>query len=244
VTVRFAEHNWRQVARRLESDCRVVIPLGATEQHGDLSLTSDTNFIERLTHAACTAAGVLMTPAVPFGCSAFAATFPGSISMRTRTMALVIEDLVDCLYRQGFRRLVFVTGHGGNEAITGVLSEVMLDRPCLVIDYLNGWRGMTDTIRRIERERGLPRTEHAAWHEALAFNVVAPVAEQVYPQSADPDFPGFPLNPRTARHYMSDGVQAGLSVLPDEKLMQEMFDACVADLTVTLRTIPATIPER
>jgi creatinine amidohydrolase len=242
--VSFERLAWRDVEERLRTDCRVVLPLGATEEHGDLSLCADLNFVTRLTERAGERAGVLVAPPVPFGCSAFAVNFPGTISLRTRTLCLVLEDMIDCLYRQGFRRLVFVTGHGGNEVITGVLSEAAIDRPHLATYYVNGWRAMTSTIREVEAQLSLPRTEHAAWHEVLPFNVVKPVSTKVYHPTDHPDFPGFPVNPRTARTHMADGVQGGLSVHDDPDLVSRLFDDCVTDLVETLRSLPPTPPEQ
>ncbi|WP_131738037.1 creatininase family protein [Actinomadura roseirufa] len=239
----FGELSWSDLEARLAVDCRVVLPLGATEEHGELSLTADTNFVDRLTETACERAGVVRAPVMPFGCSAFAITFPGTISMRTVTMSLVITDMIDSLYRQGFRRLVFVTGHGGNEVITGILSEAAIDRPGLATYYVNGWRGMAAGIAEFEAALGLPGAEHAAWHEAFDFNVVKPFSGEVHQPSDSPDFPQFPVNPRTARRYMPSGVQAGLSRHDDPTMMSKLFDACVTDLVSTLNSLPAAPPE-
>jgi creatinine amidohydrolase len=106
--IEFSRLTWIDIEERLADDKRVVIPLGATEEHAYLSLATDTIVAEKVSKEACQRANVLLAPAMPFGCSAFAINYPGTISMRTQTMCNVVEDIIDCLYRQGFRRLIFV----------------------------------------------------------------------------------------------------------------------------------------
>lgn len=242
--VRFAELTWFDVENRLERDCRIVVPLGATEQHGYLSLATDTVFAERVVHDAAKQASVLVAPALPFGASAFTINYPGTISLRTTTISQVVEDVVDSLYRQGFRRIVFVTGHGGNEVITGVLSELTLDRPRLALYYVNAWTGMKPLIQQVELEQNLPKSEHASWHEDFPFTRVGAMPKGVasFPKSAD--FPSFPLNARTARHHLCEGVVSGLFTVDNDEVMQMMYDACVAHLVELLNSLPLAAPMR
>ena len=236
--VRLAELSWMDVADRVAEDTRIVVPLGATEEHGYLSLLTDTLFADRVTAGACARAGVLVAPPLPFGCSSFAVTFPGTISLRAVTMCHVIDDVVDCLYRQGFRRVVFVTGHGGNEVITGVISEAHLDRPRLNVYYRNAWAGMDAEIRSAEAAHDLPRTEHAAWHEVFPFTRVGAVPEtrKDFPQSVD--FPLFPLNARTARRVLDDGVVSGSYVRDDDEQAERRVQLCVDELARFLEALP------
>ena len=236
----FAELSWMQVKERLRHDTRVVLPLGATEEHGYLSLATDSLFVDRVTRAACERVGVLRAPVLPFGCSAFAVCFPGSLSLRTETLCQVVEDLVDCLYRQGFRRLIFVTGHGGNEVATGVLSEAQLNRPQLTVYYRDGWRGMKETVQRVNHERGWPDAGHASWYEGFLFARVGeiPDGENSFPEDAD--FPSFPLNPRTARRHLAEGVQSGRFDAGDPELMDRLLEEATDDLARFLHQIPPT----
>ena len=239
----FAELSWMQVEERLRHDCRVVLPLGATEEHGYLSLATDSLFVDRVTRAACKQARVLRAPVLPFGCSAFAVRFPGSLSLRTETLCRVVEDLIDCLYRQGFRRLIFVTGHGGNEVATGVLSEAQLDRPQLVVYYQDGWRGMKATVERVNQEREWPDAEHGSWYEGFPFARVGeiPDREKCFPK--EPDFPPFPLNPRTTRMHLPEGVQSGKFDANDLELMDRLLADATGDLARFLRRIPLVPPQ-
>lgn len=241
--VDFADLAWLDVAEWIKRDTRVLLPLGATEQHGSLSLGTDLLFVDCVTRRACERSGVLRAPTLPFGASAFATRFPGTLSLRTATICEVIEDLVDCLYRQGFRRLVFATGHGGNEVITGVLSEVTLDRPRLAVYYRDAWQGLKPLVKQINRERGWPDAGHASWYEAFAFNRVGEIPDEERTFPMNPDFPPFPLNARLAPEHMGAGVESGRFDARDPELMDRLLEAAIADLAEFLAAIPAEAPE-
>lgn len=101
----------------------VLLPLGATEQHGPcLPLGTDS------TIAAAVAAGVAddladrgmtvaVAPVVPYGASGEHQSFAGTCSIGTEALVFVLVELARSL-RTWVGRLVFVNGHGGNlEAI-------------------------------------------------------------------------------------------------------------------------------
>ncbi|WP_433034422.1 mycofactocin biosynthesis peptidyl-dipeptidase MftE [Actinomycetospora sp. CA-053990] len=88
----------------------LLVPVGATEQHGPhLPLGTDTAI------AATVAArsGHPVAPALPYGASGEHESFPGTVSIGTETLAAVIVELGRSACRFA-RRLVLVNGHGGN----------------------------------------------------------------------------------------------------------------------------------
>ena len=88
----------------------LLVPVGATEQHGPhLPLGTDTAI------AATVAArsGRPVAPALPYGASGEHESFPGTVSIGTETLAAVIVELGRSACRFA-RRLVLVNGHGGN----------------------------------------------------------------------------------------------------------------------------------
>jgi creatinine amidohydrolase len=110
-----------EIRRRAEADATVVVPIGATEQHGP---HLPTMVDHRLAfEVACRAARiaaerrpVLVTPVIPFGMSEHHLSLGGTITLDYATMSAVIGCVVDSAVRQGFRRLFVLNGHGGNVA--------------------------------------------------------------------------------------------------------------------------------
>lgn len=67
----FADLNWMDVERYLQHDDRVILVVGATEQHAYLSLTTDNQIPLNIARAAAKRSNVLIAPAVNFGVSPY-----------------------------------------------------------------------------------------------------------------------------------------------------------------------------
>src|SRR5213082_4170135 len=118
-----------QLEAYLANDDRIVLPIGSTEQHAFLSLATDNILAERVAVEAAEPLGVPVLPVLAYGLTPyFAAGYPGSPTLRLETFLAVIRDLLDSLYRQGFRRFLIVNGHGGNTPAGSLAREWMAAR--------------------------------------------------------------------------------------------------------------------
>jgi creatinine amidohydrolase len=100
----------------------VVLPIGATEQHGPhLATGTDYFTVEGLARDAARVAAasipVIVTPALPFGSSDHHLPFGGTLSFSTETYYRVLRELLLSLVTDGFRRIFLVNGHGGNHEL-------------------------------------------------------------------------------------------------------------------------------
>jgi creatinine amidohydrolase len=146
-SILFAELTRTDLAA-LAPEALVVVPLGATEQHGP-HLPTGTDFFHAewvARDAAKHAAGsipIVVTPTLPFGSSEHHFPFGGTISLSTTVYYDAVTAIVESLVRDGFRKIFLVNGHGGNhELIQLVARDVALRRPVAVAAcswWLAGW---------------------------------------------------------------------------------------------------------
>lgn len=108
---------WPKVAA-LSKDTPVVIPIAALEQHGrHMPVFTDSMLLAEVLRRVKTARineRVLFTPLMWLGNSHHHLDFPGTLSAAPRGYMDMLIDLAENMIFHGFRRIVFVNGHGGN----------------------------------------------------------------------------------------------------------------------------------
>ncbi|MHC1784063.1 MAG: creatininase family protein [Anaerolineaceae bacterium] len=216
------DQSWMDVKKYLEVDDRLILILGACEQHGYLSLLTDSRIPQALADAASEKAGVLVAPALNFGISPYFLTYPGTISLRTSTLLDVAEDLVRSVYGYGFRRLLVLNGHGGNDAVTGRLVELSNELIGLQIAWYAWWE--SHSVGEIAIRNGI-KPAHANWVEAFPFTRVGELPEG---EKIPPSFQGL-LDAEETREAYGDGVFGGKYKVEDG-VMDEIFSACLKDI--------------
>lgn len=107
---------WEEVGAGVEAgSSTLLIPLGATEQHGPhLPLDTDSRIARALAEAAAARiAGAVAAPVLPFGSSGEHQAFAGTLSIGAATTEQVLIELGRSA-TETFDRLLFVNAHGGN----------------------------------------------------------------------------------------------------------------------------------
>lgn len=100
----------------------VIVPLAATEQHGPhLPVYTDTMICEYIVRKSIEQAAdvmpILMTPVLSIGCSEHHLNFGGTISFSASTYQNMLYDITNSLVKDGFTKIIFLNGHGGNAQI-------------------------------------------------------------------------------------------------------------------------------
>jgi creatinine amidohydrolase len=138
--MRIADMDWRMVEDWVRNDDRAILPIGSTEQHAGLSLMTDAILAERVSVEAAAPVGVPVYPAIPFGLAPYFQSYPGSVTLRVETLIAVVRDVLDSLKRSGFRRILVVNGHGGNQPAAALAQEWMMDNPDCRVRFHDWWR--------------------------------------------------------------------------------------------------------
>lgn len=222
---RLADLNWQQVEAYLGRDTRVVVPLGSTEQHAGLSLSVDTILAERIALEAAEPLGVLVYPVLPYGVAPYFAAFPGTVTLRLETYFAVLEDLLVSLERTGFRRVLFVNGHGGNSPAEAVINEWVSARPEMQVKFHNWWRAPA-TWRAVQAVD--PHASHASWMENFPWTRLAGTVQPTTPKPMVDTGTLHSLSPADARALLGDGSFGGAYERPDE-VMRRLWEVGVEE---------------
>ncbi|GAA4665532.1 creatininase family protein [Gordonia humi] len=115
-----------EIAAAVNSGTRtVVLPLGATEQHGPhLPLSMDALHADELALRIAGRLGdALVLPTVRVGYSPHHLGFVGSLSVRASTLEAICEDYLSPLAEYGFKRAILFSGHIGNYPVMREFEE-------------------------------------------------------------------------------------------------------------------------
>ena len=111
-----------------------VLPVGSFEQHGShLPLITDTAIACIIGQAVSEAHSLFLLPPITISCSHEHADFAGTVSISASTLTLVIEDILASLESQGIRKLIMISGHGGNYVLSNIAQQTNVAEPRVLL---------------------------------------------------------------------------------------------------------------
>lgn len=102
----------------LSKDTPIIFPVAALEQHGGhMPLFTDSLLLGEIVRRSAERLGdrVVWAPLMWLGNSDHHLDFPGTLSAAPRVYLDLLNGLAENFIQHGFRRLVFINGHGGND---------------------------------------------------------------------------------------------------------------------------------
>ena len=225
--------NWFQVEEYLARDDRLVIPLGSVEQHAYLSLGVDRILSQRVSLEAAEPLGVLVMPSLPYGLTPYFGAYPGSPTLRVETYRSLLRDLLDSLSEQGFRRFLFVNGHGGNDGGRDAVLAWAAEHPPCAVRWHNWWAGEQTraVVDSIDAD-----ASHASWFENFPWTRLAGVE---LPREKKPmaDIAKMrALDPAAVRELLGDGSLGGLYERADADVLR-VWEAGVAEVRAQIEQL-------
>jgi creatinine amidohydrolase len=220
--MRFEDLNWMDVEEYLKNDDRLILVLGACEQHGYLSLLTDVKIPQALADAASKKTGVLIAPSVNCGVSPYFLKYPGTISLRSSTFSSLLEDIVSSVHGHGFRRILVLNGHGGNDGARNVMVELANQLQGLKVTWYSWWT--SEKVLEVAHKKEL-KSSHAGWIEAFPFVRVGDLPDE---DKIIPSYQGL-LNAQETRDVYGDGMFGGVYRV-DDHIMNEIFTAALEEV--------------
>lgn len=131
-----------------------ILPVGSIEQHGPhLPLATDLIIAEEIAKKVSEQVDAYLLPTLPYSCSKEHLGVPGTISLRSTTLLILLVDIVQSLEQSGVKYLGVIYWHGGNfqvfkkyEATSKSIRKHVLEesgieeREKLEVEFLNPWK--------------------------------------------------------------------------------------------------------
>jgi len=228
--MRVSESNWQQIETYLKTDDRAILPLGSTEQHAGLSLSVDSILSEKVAADAAAPFGIPVFPVVAYGITPYFLSYPGTISIRQETYISLVRDILDGLRRQGFRRILIVNGHGGNQPAGSLAIEWMADNPDTAVKFHNWWNA-PKTFAKVQEIDTV--ASHASWMENFPWTRLEGVKQPTQQKPMIDLARMRVMSPDAVKAYLGDGNFGGYYERPDEE-MQAIWDVAVQETRALL----------
>ena len=162
---------------KLDRNIPVLLSISATEQHGaHLPLATDRLIGEHFAKTIHEAIPdkVLILPSVGIGCSTHHMNFSGSLTLSHQTFKNQVVDIIESVIHHGFKKIVLLNSHGGNQGIGQVIIEKLGHKHKEAHFVLaTWWHIAADELNKIT-ESGKGGTGHAGEFETSLMYKIAP----------------------------------------------------------------------
>jgi creatinine amidohydrolase len=253
-----AECTLPDVEAHLRENAKVIVPVGATEQHGPHApFGTDAILATEASVRLARRIGALVAPALSYGVSGDHRGYAGVPYVTPSTMTALVQDVVVSLAEGGFREIILVNGHYTNSiALHAAIMEIGDRVPVGTIIFpFNYWDALPpeQLTEYLGAEVGL----HANIGETSA--VMAIDESLVDLDKAAREYPAFPSEPTPAMisaYFFSArgtlprasrsgvwGDPSGSTAERGRRYLDQIEEACVR-FVAEVEALFAAFPER
>ncbi len=181
----------------LDRNLPVILPIGLVEAHGPHLATSvDMDAASYFARRIAENTGSILLPLLPYGFADEMAEYTGTLGVCAETLTAVITDLSSHLCAHGFKRQIFLSGHGANKLPAELaLYRIWKKYPDLQAVYWNYWT-----------EAGFTKIAHADKGETEIALAVGTKAHMDRVQDFKVNKPWYRIRSRHALNPISGGV--------------------------------------
>jgi creatinine amidohydrolase len=222
----------------IDRDTPVLIPVAALEQHGrHMPVFTDSLLLGEIVRRAheTVADQVLLAPLMWLGNSHHHMDFPGTLSAQPRVWLDLLDGLIDNFVVHGFRRIVVINGHGGNDVpsrqVTFEIRQRYRDRRDLLLLCATYWN-LADPPAIISDLRQGAMGHACEWETSMVLRL-APELVNKHHEVPEIEF-GNPFLPASRAWVMPDrsvpghvGFPADATAEKGEQLFQLFADGLV-----------------
>jgi creatinine amidohydrolase len=176
----------------------VLVPVGTIEAHGATGLGTDNQIPLSIAERVAERVNALIAPTIHYGITKTLLPYPGSLTVLPETFERYVAEVTASLADAGFRRIVFINGHGGNtETLKNVSVHLFREKQVysmvidwwtlcaeeikLVYGHVGGHAGTDETaLVQVDHPEDVRRQDYS---KDLAFTVQPGLATMPFPGS-------------------------------------------------------------
>lgn len=151
---------WNQItsdelAHMPKDETVILFPIGSIEVHGPhLPLGTDGLVIEKIAEmAAARQPPALVLPTLDYAYVNENTHFPGTVTLSAKTLISIVEEICDEVSRNGFKKIILLNGHGGNNEILRAVQRGLLrgKRDYVTYMYVEPWAPIRKEIEELAK---------------------------------------------------------------------------------------------
>jgi creatinine amidohydrolase len=239
------QSTWPETETYLQSSNGIVMPIGSTEQHGPMGVIgTDTICAAVIARGVGESANAMVGPSIEVGMSEHHMRFAGSMTLKPSTLVLLVRDYVLSLAAHGFRRFLFVNGHGGNlaslqAAFSEVYGEVRRppgeETPDIRCKAVNWW--LLEPVQALGRELfGPDDGSHASASEVAVAQYADPANIKTAPLDPSVAPRGAFFGADSFRHRFADGRIGSNPAMATPEAGKRLYDIAVDTISREYRS--------
>jgi creatinine amidohydrolase len=152
-----------------------VVPMGVLEKHGEhLPLGTDLFRATRVAEEAAKRAGAVVFPSYYFGQINEARHQAGTVALESRLLLKILGAVCEEISRNGLKKIILLTGHGGNWQMLEYFCQCALERARDYTVYVPRGGGDPDTDRKLKGMLKDKYDGHAGEGETSEIMVIRP----------------------------------------------------------------------
>lgn len=193
--IRYEKLTWPEVDAAADDGKLVLVPTACVEDHGKhLPIDVDIEIVTNICRAVARRRDdVLVYPTIDNGYDPHHMHFPGTVSIDWDTFCNTLIDIGLSLAHHGFRKLLFLNGHGSNhQLVNQATRQIIIQRPDVQAAMLSWWQ--LDEVHDVvgsSFDGGAKGSAHAGELETSVYRYLHPddvemgeaTDENAYPES-------------------------------------------------------------
>ena len=222
----------------------VIIPIGSCEQHSPYGILG-TDFItaEAIAREVGKRMDIVVAPTISYGMSQHHMGFKGTVTLSPETMVMFVKDIINSFLEHGFKRIVFINGHGGNiEPIKTAFHQIKFEGKSGLLELISWF--LLPEVQEIERDIfGDKNGYHATPSEVSITKFLRPEAFRNKPSEKKEISRSqvyFPLSKDEFKQAYPDGRMESAPWLAKEKYGKLIMEEAVRVIIRRLREILKT----